>query len=61
MALSNNYKDNAHTALKELYELLDTLKAEGRLKEKDWQKWKTKADGYTTRMKGYSHNNHIGW
>lgn len=61
MALSNNYKDNAHLALKEMYELLDELKNEGKLKEKDYTKWKIKADGYATRMKGYGHNNRIGW
>lgn len=61
MALSNNYKDNAHLALKELYDLLENEKQEGKIKEKDYQKWKVKADSYATRMKGYGHNNHIGW
>lgn len=61
MALSNNYKDNAHLALKELYELLAELKKEGKIKEKDFEKWTVKADGYATGMKGYGHNNHIGW
>lgn len=61
MALSNNYKDNAHLALKELYELLGQLKEDGKIKEKDYDKWRVKADSYATRMKGYGHNNHIGW
>ena len=37
MNLSNNYKDLAHTALKELIELLEKYHASGDLKEKDYQ------------------------
>lgn len=61
MALSNNYKDNAHMALNELYQLLESLLAEDAIKQKDYDKWKVKADSYAVKMKGYGHNNHIGW
>lgn len=55
MNLSNNYKDLAHTALKELIELLEKYHASGDLKEKDYHKYRADADMYAIRMQNYHH------
>lgn len=51
MNLSNNYKDLAITAFKELGQLLDSLG----LKEKTYKKYKKIYDEYAVKMDGYSH------
>lgn len=53
--LENNYKDLAHDALKDLQDTLERMKDGGELKEKDYLKYKQKADDYARRMVGYHH------
>lgn len=55
MNLSNNYKDLAHKALRELDELVNKLYDDGDLKEKDYMKLSAKVDEYKRRMSGYHH------
>lgn len=55
MNLENNYKDLAHTALKELIDILEKYKASGDLKEKDYHKYRAEADHYAVRMQNYHH------
>lgn len=53
--LENNYKDLAHDALKELHKKLEEYKENGMIKEKDYNKYKKIADGYTDRLRNYHH------
>ena len=55
MNLSNNYKDLAHKALKDLDTLVNQLHEDGSLKEKDFQKLALKVEDYKRRMAGYHH------
>ncbi len=55
MNLENNYKDLAHDALKDLQGTLEQMKGSGELKEKDYLRYKQKADDYAQRMVGYHH------
>ena len=55
MNLSNNYKDLAHKALKDLDILVSQLHDDGSLKEKDFQKLSLKVEDYKKRMAGYHH------
>ena len=55
MNLSNNYKDLAHKALRELDELVYKLYDDGDLKEKDYMKLSAKVDEYKRSMSGYHH------
>lgn len=55
MNLSNNYKDLAHKALKELDELVENLHASGEIKDKDYAKLSEKVENYKIRMAGYHH------
>ena len=55
MNLSNNYKDLAHKALRELDELVEKLHAEGNLKDKDYAKLADRVSDYKRRMSGYHH------
>ncbi len=55
MNLSNNYKDLAHKALKDLDILVNQLHDDGSLKEKDFQKLSLKVEDYKKRMAGYHH------
>ena len=55
MNLSNNYKDLAHVALKELHSKLESYYMEGAIKEKDYCKYKKIADEYSVRLKDYHH------
>lgn len=55
MNLENNYKDLAHDALNKLHALLDQYLAEGKLKEKDYNKYKQIANNYSNRMANYHH------
>ena len=55
MNLSNNYKDLAHKALRELDELVNKLYDDGDLKEKDYMKLSAKVDEYKRSMSVYHH------
>jgi hypothetical protein len=55
MNLSNNYKDLAHGALKELDALIEQLKTSGELKDKDYNKYRTIVDDYKKRLADYHH------
>ncbi len=55
MNLENNYKDVALDALHDLQSTIEQMKVSGELKEKDYQKYKQKADNYASRMVGYHH------
>ena len=55
MNLENNYKDLAHDALKDLQGTIDQMHENGQLKDKDYAKYKQKADDYAQRMVGYHH------
>lgn len=53
--LENNYKDSAHNARKRLMERADALYAEGKIKEKVYQKYRLIYEEYTERLKDYRH------
>ena len=55
MNMSNNYKDNAQSDLKELDEALEELKNTGKLKPAILDKYESLAEDYRQRLKGYSH------
>lgn len=44
--LSNNYKDNAKDNLKKLYEILENYKSKDLINEKDYENFKSLADGF---------------
>lgn len=53
--LENNYKDLARDALKKLHATLEENLATGRMKEKDYNKYKKIADDYSNKMVNYHH------
>lgn len=55
MNLANNYKDLAHDALKELDQMVESFKASGNLKEKDYQKMRQMVDEYKSKLADYHH------
>lgn len=55
MNLENNYKDLARDALKDLQETLEAMRDQGELKDKEYLRYKEKADDYARRMVGYHH------
>lgn len=55
MNLANNYKDLAHDALKELDVMVEELKNNGEIKEKDYAKLRDMTDSYKRRMANYHH------
>ncbi len=55
MNMSNNYKDNAQSDLKELEAAFIALRDGGSLKEKVISKYESVITGYREKMKGYSH------
>lgn len=55
MNMSNNYKDNAQSDLRELEEVLGRIKQDGKLKEKKLKSYEAVLDAYRTRMAGFTH------
>jgi len=55
MNMSNNYKDNAQSDLRDFEELFAQLKDENRLKEKVIKKYDAIMDEYRQRMEGFTH------
>ena len=55
MNMSNNYKDNAQSDLKELEAAFIALRDGGSLKEKVISKYESVIGSYREKMKGYSH------
>ena len=55
MNMSNNYKDNAQMNLKELEEAFAGMKEVGQLKGSSLDKYEKIINGYTEKLKGYSH------
>lgn len=53
--LENNYKDLAQDALKKLHATLEENFATGKMKEKDYNKYKKIADDYSAKMANYHH------
>lgn len=53
--LENNYKDLAQDALKKLHATLEENLANGKMKEKDYNKYKKIADDYSAKMANYHH------
>ena len=55
MNMSNNYKDNAQANLKELEEVLDSMRESGAVKDAVISRYASVIDTYRQKMKGYSH------
>lgn len=55
MNMSNNYKDNAQSDLRDFENLFEQLKSEKKLKEKVVKKYEMILDEYRTRMNGFTH------
>lgn len=55
MNLSNNYKDLAHDAKKEISIKLEEYYKKGDIKEKEYLNFKKKLDEYENKMVGYHH------
>ena len=55
MNLENNYKDLAKDSLKELDELVERLKNEGKLKPTDYERVHNEVADYKTRLADYHH------
>lgn len=53
--MSNNYKDEALGCFKEYEELLRNLVSEGKLSQKDYEKFTPKIEGYRRTFKNYHH------
>lgn len=53
--LSNNYKDEALKTFKEYKELVDVLRAEGKINEKDYGKLSVKIGDYDRMFRRYHH------
>ena len=55
MNMSNNYKDNAQDALKDLEATVNAMRGSGILKLKALSRYESILDSYKEKMKGYSH------
>ena len=55
MNMSNNYKDNAQSGLRDLEKALVEMKENGELKEKALGRYEEILKEYQEKMKGYSH------
>ncbi|MBQ0027264.1 MAG: hypothetical protein KBS96_01555 [Lachnospiraceae bacterium] len=55
MNMSNNYKDNAQSGLRDLEKALVEMKENGELKEKALGRYEGILKEYQEKMKGYSH------
>jgi hypothetical protein len=55
MNLENNYKDLAHAALKDYLNVLEQLKADNMINDKDYLKYKKIGEGYKAQMVDYHH------
>jgi hypothetical protein len=55
MNLENNYKDLAHAALKDYLNVLEQLKADNMINDKDYLKYKKIGEGYKNSMVDYHH------
>ncbi len=55
MNMSNNYKDNAQSNLKELEAAIEDFRSNGTMKEATLRRYDTIVGEYKEKMKGYSH------
>jgi hypothetical protein len=55
MNLENNYKDLAHAALGDYLTILEQLKADNMINDKDYAKYKKIGDDYKAQMADYHH------
>lgn len=55
MNMSNNYKDNAQSDLRDLQARYEELKASGVLKEKDAALFESRIGIYEQKLKGFTH------
>lgn len=55
MNLENNYKDLAHSALKEYLAVLEQLKSDNMINDKDYAKYHKIGMDYQTQMADYHH------
>jgi hypothetical protein len=55
MNLENNYKDLAHAALKDYMAVLESLKSDNMINDKDYLKYKKIGEDYKTQMADYHH------
>lgn len=51
--LSNNYKDSAYKAYEEYVQLINQLKDEGKVGEKDFDRFNVKIKDYKIKFKNY--------
>ncbi|MCX4326335.1 MAG: hypothetical protein OSJ45_03440 [Lachnospiraceae bacterium] len=61
MACENNYKDMAHESLKDFEENLERYYADGAIPQEEYRSRSRKLEEKKTELKGYGHNQHIGW
>lgn len=55
MNLSNNYKDNAQSDLRDLETAFESLKEAGKLNDKTIEKYSRTISEYESRMKNFTH------
>ena len=55
LAMENNYKDIARQTLEELKQKVSELTEEGKLTEREIERYTSIINGYDVRMVGYSH------
>lgn len=57
----NNYKDEAQRVLKDYEICLDRSFHAGLISEDDYENYNQKMEDKKAQLKGYNHNQHIGW